>query len=311
MTKCLLLFSGGLDSTVAFYILKEQGCEVIPFKITTPFLSSNHLKNVPFEITQKIVYYEAKQDYIELVLHPEYGYGRGLNPCIDCKIYMLKKAKEYLQQNSLDIIATGEVVGQRPFSQQKYQLKLIEKKTNLEDKILRPLCAKLLPPTIYEKNGIIDREKLLSISGRSRKIQIELAKKYGIHNPFSAGGCLLTDKNFVDRFKTLLEKFKNWDIQDIELLKIGRHFYYKDTKVILGRDKNENETLISYSKNKEKFFIIEPPFIGPVALCYVSRSIDKKEIYEYAIQLIKNYSKKNQSSINESSSNNGPSLHTV
>lgn len=311
--RCLLLFSGGLDSILSFCILEEQKIEVLPLKILTPFSieSKSSDENIPSKIKKDIIIYKVKEDYINLILNPKYGYGKGLNPCIDCKIYMFKKAKEYMEKLSLDFVATGEVVGQRPFSQQKWQLKLIEKKAQLEGLVVRPLCAKLLEPTIPEVKGLVNREKFLDISGRSRKIQIQLAEKYGIRNPSSAGGCLLTDKNFVDRFKTFLEKFKEWDIQDIELLKVGRHFYYKDTKIILGRDKKENEILSSY-KDNPKFFLITPDFVGPSALCYVSKSITRQEIYDYAFELIKLYSKKSShSKTNESSSNRGPSLQTV
>lgn len=311
-TKCLLLFSGGLDSILSFYLLYEQGIEVIPLKISTPFLVNKNDEDIlSSEIKKNFISYSVKEDYIELILNPKYGYGKGLNPCIDCKIYMFKKAKQYMEELSLDFIATGEVVGQRPFSQQKWQLKLIEKKAQLEGLVLRPLCAKLLEPSIPEKNGLVDREKLLDISGRSRKLQIELAQKYKLKKIYSAGGCLLTDKNFVEKFKTFLEKFKSWDIKDIELLKIGRHFYYKDTKVILGRDKKENEILSLY-KDNSKFFLITPDFPGPSALCYISKNISMKEIYDYAFDLIKIYSKKSiYSKTNEPSSNKGPSLQTV
>ncbi|MCS7231514.1 MAG: hypothetical protein RMJ67_05210 [Elusimicrobiota bacterium] len=287
--RCLLLFSGGLDSILSFYILSEQKVDIVPLKIKTPFITSKNYFELPCK--KKLIFYEAKDDYINLILNPEYGYGSVLNPCIDCKIYMFKIAKEYMEKYSLDFIATGEVVGQRAFSQQKWQLKLIEKKSGLEGLIVRPLCAKLLEPSIPEKNKIVEREKFFAISGKSRKIQIELANKYNIQNPFSAGGCLLTDKNFAEKFKTFIEKFKKWDIEDIELLKIGRHFYYKDTKIILGRNKQENEILASYIKN-EKFFVIVPKFNGPTALCYNSESVSKEEIYSYAYQLINNYSKK-------------------
>lgn len=311
-TRCLLLFSGGLDSILSFYLLKEQGLEVVALKISTPFLINKDYGDSVFsDVNNSLIVYNVKEDYVDIILNPRYGYGKGLNPCIDCKIYMFKKAKEYLDSLSLDFVATGEVVGQRPLSQQKWQLKLIEKKAQLEGLVVRPLCGKLLEPTIPEKKGIIDREKLLDISGRSRKIQLRLAEKYGIKDPFSAGGCLLTDKNFVEKFKTFLERFKKWDIQDIELLKIGRHFYYKDTKVILGRNQKENEVLASY-KDNPKFFLVVPDFPGPSALCYISESVDMKEVYDYAFDLIKSYSKKSlYSKTNLSSSNRGPSLQTV
>ncbi|MCX7957068.1 MAG: hypothetical protein N2643_04140 [Endomicrobia bacterium] len=307
----IILLSGGLDSILSYFILKEQNVRLIPLKVQIPFLSIKDVNKDNQILVENIVYHKVDKDYIGLILNPEYGYGNGLNPCIDCKVYMYKIARRYMETYNASFIATGEVLGQRPFSQQYNQIKLIEKSAKLEGLVLRPLSAKLLDITFPEKNGIVDREKLYGISGRSRKFQIELAKKYGLRNIHTSGGCLLTDKNYVVKFKQFIEKIHQWDIEDIELLRIGRHFYYKDTKIILGRNQQENEQLIKYYK-EEKFLFIEPPFPGPAALCYISLNTTKDELLNYSFDLIRRYSKKiDCQNSNSFSLNKGPSLHTV
>lgn len=292
--RCILLFSGGLDSILAACLVKQQNVEVFALKIHTPFLQYNnnirinYLKNI---LQIPLDFFYAKEEYINLILNPKYSYGKGLNPCIDCKIYMFKKAKEYMEKLNATFIVTGEVLDQRALSQKFWQLKLIEKEAQLEQLILRPLSCKLLPLTLPEKEGIIKRELLLDIKGKSRKKQIELAKKFGIEDISTSGGCLLTDSNFVVRFKTFFKHFKNkWELEDIELLRIGKHFYIEDTKVIIGRNEQENKILKSYYK-QEKFLLLEPEFSGPTALCYLSKKLSENQLKTYAFELIKKHSK--------------------
>lgn len=313
--KCVLLYSGGLDSTIAAYVLKDQGVELFPFKMKTPFCQcSDHSRclNLTSNLGLKLNYYFAKKEYIDIIFNPKHGYGSGMNPCVDCRIFLFKKAKEYMTEIGARFIATGEVIGQRPMSQQMWQMKLIEKEAEVEGLVLRPLSAKLFPETIPEKNGLIERNKLLSIKGRGRKEQIALAKKYGVEDISTGCGCLLTDKNFVRKLKTFLYHFDNYEIEDIELLRYGRHFYFSinnnslfchselgtepqykyfdTTKIILGRNEPENK-ILAQSYNPEKHLLIEPDFPGPSALCYLNSKIDKTKLINITYDFIKKYSK--------------------
>ena len=202
--KALGLLSGGLDSTLAVKMVLESGLEVEALNFVTPFCqcskggcgASEAAKT--FKIPLKIV--SAGTDYLRVVRNPRFGYGKNLNPCIDCRIFMLKKAKRYAKQIGAKFIFTGEVLGQRPMSQHRPALALIEKEAGLQGKIVRPLSAKLLPKTEAEEKGFIDEEALRDISGRSRKRQIEMTKEFNITNyPCAGGGCLLTDKEFAQQ----------------------------------------------------------------------------------------------------------------
>ncbi|MCX7779263.1 MAG: hypothetical protein N2259_03440, partial [Patescibacteria group bacterium] len=221
-TKAVVLFSGGLDSQLVVKILKEQKIKLIALYFILPFYP-NYLKEKKevfnFAHREKIAlkYIDCTkgklfQEYFAIVKKPKFGYGSGLNPCIDCRIFMLKKAKELMKKLKADLIATGEVLGERPMSQNLRALKWIEEETDLVNKILRPLSAKLLPETEAERKKLVDREKFYAFSGRRRVSQIELAKKYNLKNyPAPAGGCLLCDREFAKRLKTMLENFGNLD----------------------------------------------------------------------------------------------------
>jgi len=200
-----------------------------------------------------------------------------MNPCIDCRIFILKKAKEFADKKGIELIVTGEVLGERPMSQMKRAMNIIEKESGLKGRLLRPLSAKLLPETEAEKSGLVDREKFYDIQGRRRERQMILAKKFKISYPSPAGGCLLCEKLYCEKLKKILDK-KNLTYNDIQLLKIGRHF--EASKIILGRNKKENELL-----EKEKGIKIIPKQIGPTAL------IKDKKYKEKAKKLIQKYSK--------------------
>ena len=243
--KAVLLYSGGLDSTLALKIVEEWFVETYPLYVNNRFLS---LKSLPQISNLKII--DATNDFIEIIRSPQHGYGKNLNPCIDCRIIMLKKAKEYMKKIKADFIVTGDVLDQRPMSQHFDQLMMIEKAAEVEGLVVRPLSGKLLPPTIPEKEGLISRELMLEIKGRSRRIQLNLAQQMKLTDYTSpSGGCLLTDPGFCRRLADLMRYNENLDKRDIDLLKIGRHFRLDDeTKLIVGRDKDENkiiETLIS------------------------------------------------------------------
>jgi tRNA-specific 2-thiouridylase len=238
--KAVLLFSGGLDSSVAYALIQEWGAEIFPLHITHSFLSIKNLPEIP---NLKII--NVAEKFVTIVKNPQYGYGKNLNPCIDCRILMLQEAKQYLAEIGGDFLVTGEVLGQRPMSQRAEVLTLIERDAECEGLVVRPLSGGLLPPTIPEKNGLIDRDTLLKIKGRSRKVELELAKEKKIEQFFSpSGGCLLTDPAFSRRLADLMRYQGTLTINDIELLKIGRHFRLSpDTKLIVGRFEDENKRI--------------------------------------------------------------------
>jgi tRNA U34 2-thiouridine synthase MnmA/TrmU len=295
--KVVALLSGGLDSTLAIKVILEQGIEVIALNFTTPFCLCNRrrgscggyeAKKVADKFGIKLKVFNLGEEYLEVVRNPKHGYGKNLNPCIDCRILIQMKAKEYMKEVGASFLITGEVLGQRPMSQHKIALKTIEKESGLEGLVLRPLSAKLLPETIPEKNSWVDRMKLLDISGRSRKPQIAKALEYGISDyPCPAGGCLLTDLGFSRRMRDLLKYTLEPSLNDIELLKFGRHFRISRTaKLIVGRDKEENESLTKLAKEGD--FLFWPIEIkGPIG---VGRGIFEGDDIDRVARIIARYS---------------------
>ncbi len=266
------LLSGGLDSSLAVKMIMDQGIEVVALKFTSPFCQCDsggcaHAAELAEKLGIKLISVPKGQEYLDIIRHPQFGRGSGMNICIDCRIFILKKAKIMAEEMDAKFIFTGEVVGQRPMSQHRRTLDLIEKEAGLEGKLLRPLSAQLLPETEAERMGWVDRNALLAISGRSRKPQIELAEEIGIVDyPCPAGGCLLTSKEFASKLRDLLEH--NGDrltAGDIALLKVGRHFRVENRKVIIGRDQAENDRLRALYN--EDLTLLEPLSVpGPVCL---------------------------------------------
>ncbi len=274
--KALVLFSGGLDSILAAKILQEQGIEVWGLTFTSPFFGSAQAEKAARQLGIKLKVVDFFKEHLEIVKLPKYGYGKNMNPCIDCHLLMLKMAKKIMQKQSFNFIATGEVLGERPMSQNKQALKLIAQESGLKDYLLRPLSAKLLEPTIPENKGWVKREKLFDIKGRSRKKQMDLAKKWGIKQyPSPAGGCLLTDPQFSKKLKELLEKTKKLKKNDMELLKIGRHFWQNKAKIVIGRNEIENEKLKQLGSKKD-IFIEMQNYTGPAGLIRHYGSCNKK-----------------------------------
>jgi len=262
--KAVALLSGGLDSTLAIKLILEQGIEVHALNFLTVFCTCtskgcrHQATKVASELNVPIKVMNVTEEYMEVVKNPRHGRGRNMNPCIDCRIFTFKKAKEFMAEIGASFVITGEVIGQRPMSQRKQAIMTIEKESGLKGLIVRPLSAKFFEPTLPEQEGIIERDKLLDIDGRQRKRQIALANELGINDyPCPAGGCLLTDENFSNRLKDLLKHSPDYDISDLHLLKIGRHFRISDNlKFIVGRDEKENERLVTFAKDGDIIFDI-------------------------------------------------------
>jgi len=272
--KVVALLSGGLDSQLAVKMMQSQGFEVSAVAIKTPFCDFDCGRGCGFEIREradtlgvnlKTVY--LGDEYIEMLKNPKHGFGSGMNPCIDCRSMMFKAAKKHMDEIGADFIISGEVLGQRPMSQHGPALKTIEKESELEGYIVRPLSGALLPKTIPEENGLIKRENLGMIRGRTRRMQLQMAQEYGIENPPNAGGgCLLTDPAFAIRAKDLFSHTENPTTNDIDLLKIGRHYRLdKTTKIIVGRNQDENNMIKALALPNDIVFYAKD-HVGPNTL---------------------------------------------
>ncbi|MGO9379471.1 MAG: hypothetical protein ACLPN1_00385 [Dissulfurispiraceae bacterium] len=252
MPKAIALYSGGLDSTLAVLVMKKLGVEVAAVLFDTDFSCSvsrrsggkaSHTAPESCGFTVETHYIGKK--FMEVVKTPKFGHGKNMNPCIDCKVLMLKEAKKLMEERGADFLITGEVLWQRPMSQRRDTLPKIEKEAGVAGLVVRPLSARLMKPTIPEENGMIDREKLYAMSGRSRKPQMALAKELGLTKyPQPAGGCLLTDPTFSFRLKELLARTPSPAMREIRLLRVGRHFRTAEgAKIIVGRDETDNNAL--------------------------------------------------------------------
>jgi tRNA-specific 2-thiouridylase len=243
--KALCVYSGGLDSTLAAAIMRTQSIEVLALFFETPFFSSIRARKsaeasgLPFRVLN------ITKRHLEILKNPRHGYGRYMNPCIDCHALMFRIAGECLEEEGARFVFTGEVLGQRPMSQNRGALNLIARESGLGERLLRPLSAKHLPMTLPEKEGWVDRDHLLDFNGRSRKPQMALARRLNITEyPAPAGGCLLTEKGFSIRLRDLLSSKSDPEIREYELLKIGRHFRVApQCKLIVGRNKIENDAI--------------------------------------------------------------------
>ncbi len=291
--KALALLSGGLDSILAIKLVLDQGIEVVAVNFILPFVAEK--KDYAGEVAKRfgipLVRVEAGEEYLEILRNPTYGYGSGMNPCIDCRIYMLREAKRIAKEVGADFIFTGDVLGERPMSQHRKALEFEEKESGLERMILRPLSAKLLPETIPEREGWIDRSKLLDIKGRSRKPQIALAKEFGLQDeyPSPAGGCLLTYKEFASKVRDLFEHNEKVTMRDVLLLKIGRHFRFGSSKIIVGRNEEENKILLDLQNPDD--YVFEVPGCGsPITILEGAKS---REAIELAAKLTARYSDAN------------------
>ena len=244
--KAVSLFSGGLDSQLAVCLIKDQGIEVVAVNFVTPFFGADPRFRIAAQ-QLGIEYQEINiaKTYMEVLKHPAYGYGKNFNPCIDCHAFMLKNAGHYMEEIGAKFLFTGEVLGERPMSQNKSSLQAVEKSSGYKGLVLRPLSAKLLAPTIPETEGWVDRTLLLDISGRGRSRQMQLAEHYGLKEyPTPAGGCLLTQENYSKRLRRLLAIKPEAGAEEMDILKLGRHFYLEDgLLLVVGRNQAENEAL--------------------------------------------------------------------
>ncbi len=272
--KVVALLSGGLDSQLAVRMMQKQGFEVSAVAIKTPFCDFDCGRGCGFEIRERADALNVKlktvylgDEYIEMLKNPKYGFGAGMNPCIDCRSMMFKAAKQHMEEIGAEFIISGEVLGQRPMSQHGPALKTIEKESGLEGLIVRPLSAGLLGKTIPEEKGLIKREDMGKIRGRTRRTQLDMAKEFGIENPPNAGGgCLLTDPAFGLRAKDLFSHVENPTVNDIDLLKIGRHFRLDEkTKLIVGRNKDENDVIKALALPNDILFVARD-HMGPVSI---------------------------------------------
>lgn len=293
--KAVALLSGGLDSTLAIRTVLEQGVEVTAVAFKTPFCDFDCGKSCGFKVKEvaqrlgvKLKVLQLGKEYLEIVRNPKHGYGRGMNPCVDCRTMMFSEAKRFMEEVGASFLVTGEVLDQRPMSQTKRALKIIEEESKLEGRVLRPLSAKHLEPTIPEKAGYLDREALHGIKGRSRKEQIGLAERFGIRSyPNSAGGCVLTERGFARKVRDLLEYYPDPDLNDTELLKVGRHFRLsKEAKLVVGRDEKENERLNQLAEPSD--LLLEcVEYVGPLAIL---RGKSSTPLHKLACGIVARYS---------------------
>ncbi|MCA9401479.1 MAG: hypothetical protein KC713_07615 [Candidatus Omnitrophica bacterium] len=290
-TKAVGLISGGLDSTIAAKIIQDLGIEVYGVYFSMPWgcCHKTHAMEVCQKLGIHLVTLQLDERYLEIVKNPRFGRGTAMNPCVDCRIHMFSRAAKYMRQIGAKFVFTGEVLGQRPMSQKRQKMKIIEIESDLEGRLLRPLSAQVLDPTIVEQDGIVDRDKLLNLTGRSRKDQYRLAESFGIKE-FSApaGGCSLTDHNFSRRLQDTFEHgYRNF--QETVALKWGRHFRFNQFyKCVLGRDENENNALKHFAHQDDWIMQFEHQQ-GPTLV--LKGENPPEEIFDLCAGLIKYFSK--------------------
>jgi len=293
--KAIALFSGGLDSTLAIKLIIDQGIEVLAVNINTGFGSTKdrleHMQSMCDQVGAELRIIDIQSEYLQDVLFdPKHGYGKNFNPCIDCHAKMFAVAKRIMEDEGASFLISGEVMGQRPMSQNKEALQTVLNESNCDGLLLRPMSAKALAPTIAELNGWVDREKLEGITGRSRDRQLEMVKEIGLDNFESpGGGCLLTDENFGKKMFDFI-KYDKFEVKDIPLMKFGRHFRLAEgAKLVVGRNKEENGYLQDI--NNDKFCHIRTVGLpGPHAMLSKNASDADKEL---ATKIVLTYCKTN------------------
>ena len=293
MTKAIALFSGGLDSMLAARLVMEQGVETLALQFITPFFGYKYKGRedeaaLEFERMYGIrgIVIDVSKDYIAMLRNPKYGYGKNFNPCIDCKVFMMRRAKEVMEREGADMVVSGEVLGQRPMSQRRDAMRIIERDSGLDGYLLRPLCAKHMKPTLPEERGLIDRERLMDISGRSRKVQMEMAERMGIKEyQTPAGGCQLTDPILSQRVRKLVMEREDVEVEDVRILAVGRHFDLPGARLYVGRNRDENERLGSLARDGDVIIKVRTR-PGPLA---VLRGDVTDEVMELAARVTARY----------------------
>jgi tRNA-specific 2-thiouridylase len=301
-TKALSLFSGGLDSILATRLILSQGVDVEAINFANLFCSCKEenkcgAAEAAEQLGAPLKVVSVGNEYLRIVRKPKHGYGKNMNPCIDCRIFMLRKAKKYAKEIGAAFIFTGEVLDERPMSQHFKALRIVEEESGLKGRLLRPLSAKLLPETVIERKGVVNRDKLLGIRGRSRKPQIRLAEEFNIaYYPCPAGGCLLTCKEFATKLRDLFRHRKRCSMADVALLKVGRHFRFGENKIIVGRNEAENK-ILTINKARNDYYFEVPDFSGPIT---VLQGLKTKKAIEVAAALTAFYSdaKSNRVTVN-------------
>lgn len=288
--RALGMCSGGLDSILSGLVLRRQGIHVEWMTFETPFFSADKARQAARQTDIPLHIQDITDDYLVMLTNPPAGYGKNMNPCMDCHALMFQMAGVFMQANGFDFLFSGEVVGQRPMSQNANSLRYVEKHSGYKGQILRPLSAQNLPETTMEQNGLVDRSQLLNLSGRSRKPQIALAQEFGITDyPSPAGGCLLTDPGYSRRLKDLIDHDAKLTHRALHLLKFGRHMRLNaDAKIIVGRTQKDNEKIMAHVAPERDAVLSVKGYPGPVV---VLPGAGGKEILFLAGAICAGYSK--------------------
>jgi len=288
VVRAIGLLSGGLDSILAFEVIRRLGIDVVAVSFFSPFFGADRVSDTARRLGVELLIEELTDEFLAMLPKPRYGYGSNMNPCIDCKALMYRRAGQMMEMMGADFVFSGEVLGQRPMSQNKQSLHISAKLSGFEDYIVRPLSAKLLGPTLPEREGKLEREKLLEISGRSRQPQMVLAERFGIKSfPSAAGGCRLTDPGYARRLKRLLSISETPSVRLIRLLRLGRHIRLDDsTTLIVGRCKSENDQITSLALFGEMLLEVVG-YMGPTALITPTAS---QEVVPKAAAIVARYS---------------------
>lgn len=292
--RAVALLSGGLDSMLAIRVLQEQGLEVEALNFQTTFTCcKDTAAQAARELGVRLTAIAQEDDYLQLVRKPKYGYGKGANPCVDCRIYMFRMAKAYARDVGAEVVVSGEVLGQRPKSQKRRDLGIIAHESGLDDRLLRPLSARLLPPTRPELDGVVDRERLYGFWGRGRKPLIALARQFGFKDiPSPSTGCALTEPSFAPKVHDLVQLDSGSSRWDFELLNVGRHLRLnRATKGVVGRREEENlimQHMYRAPDRRASALLVPETFSGPTVLLLGSAT---SEAIEFALGLVDRYSK--------------------
>ncbi len=288
MSKALGLLSGGLDSSLAALALKRQGIDVTCVCFVTPFFGSAKAEKAAAQMDIPLRIWEISDVHLEMIKKPKYGFGKNMNPCIDCHAMMFRLAGEMMEKEGFDFLFSGEVLGQRPMSQNPNALRAVQNYSGFSAKVLRPLSALLLPETQMEKQGLVERSELLDIQGRSRRRQQEFAMQWGLTDyPPSGGGCLLTEPAFSGRLRDLIDHVPSCGPVDVEILKAGRQFRLSErTKLAIGRCQDDNDRLKQLHRPGQDYLLHNKNYTGPLGV--ISGTPDEQDL-EMAAAIIASY----------------------